>query len=381
MNGTGEMPIVEISGRPNVGKSALFNRLIGRKTAIVHDQPGITRDRLWAVCKRGGHPFGLWDTGGVGGAGERELSQQVQRAVDEAIRTSDLLLFVGDGQQGLSPLDQALARRLRKSGKPLVLVVNKIDDPKHEDFAVEFTSLGFEPIISVSAAHGRGMSELLQTIERLLPPARAYDSPVTSHDSPAIAIAIVGRPNVGKSSLINAITQSDRAIVSELPGTTRDAIDISYHRNGDHYLFIDTAGMRRRGRHSSSVEVFSVMRSERNIRRADLCVLITDVATGITAQDKKIAGLIQEAGKAAIVVVNKLDLVQTGRTGRRVIDEIMTDAQQQLFFLDYAPVLVTSAVTGEHVEKLFRLIKKIEGAAQKRIGTGVLNRLLRAPGA
>jgi GTP-binding protein len=378
MNGTGDMPNVAIIGRPNVGKSALFNRLIGRKTAIVHDQPGVTRDRLSAVCTRGERPFALWDTGGVGGAGETELTPQVQRAVADTISDSDLLLFVVDAQQGLSPIDDDLARRLRKSGKALALVVNKIDDPKHENLATDFLSLGFEHVLSISAAHGRGMAELLETIQKLLPAAESQPPfPAPEIERP-VTIAVIGRPNVGKSSFINAITQSERAIVSELPGTTRDAIDISYRRNGDRYLFIDTAGMRRRGRHSSSVEVFSVMRSERNIRRADLCVLITDVTTGITAQDKKIAGLIQEAGKAAIVVVNKLDLVKAGRTGRRVIDEIVTDAQQRLFFLDYAPVLVTSAVTGEHVEKLFRLIKKIEHAAQKRIGTGVLNRLLRA---
>jgi GTP-binding protein len=379
MKGTGEMPSVAIVGRPNVGKSALFNRLIGRKTAIVHDQPGITRDRLWAVCRRGEHPFALWDTGGVGGAGERELTRQVQRAVDEAIRASDLLLFVVDGQQGLSPLDQALARRLRKSRKPLILVVNKIDDPKHEFFAVEFTSLGFEPVISVSAEHGRGFAELIETIQKQsATPQLSESRQLTPATAREIAIAIVGRPNVGKSSLINAITQSDRAIVSELPGTTRDAIDISYQRNSDHYLFIDTAGMRKRGRQSTSVEVFSVMRSERTIRRADLCVLIVDATTGATAQDKKISGLIQEASKAAIIVVNKLDLVQSERGSRHLIDQIVTDTRQRLFFLEYAPVLVTSATKGEHVDKVFRLIKRIERAAQKRIGTGVLNRLLRS---
>ena len=195
---------------------------------------------------------------------------------------------------------------------------------------------------------------------------------------PPLALAIIGRPNVGKSSLINAITRSKRAIVSELPGTTRDAVDISYRRDTDHYVFIDTAGIRKRGRHSSSVEVFSVMRSERSIRRADVCVLISDVTTGITTQDKKIAGQIQEARKAAIVILNKFDLIKKKGTSVRVIENVVEEARRQLFFLEYAPVLVASALTGDQIEKLFRFLKKIQRAAQRRIGTGVLNRALRA---
>lgn len=196
-------------------------------------------------------------------------------------------------------------------------------------------------------------------------------------DRRPLQIAIVGRPNVGKSSLINTITQTDRAIVSELPGTTRDAIDISFSKHDDNFVFIDTAGIRRRGRHSTSVEVFSVMRAERSIRRAQLCVLAIDITSGVTAQDKKIAGLIQEARRAAIIIVNKFDLLKTKGNSRRVIDEMLKETQERLFFLDYAPVLVTSALTGQHVDKLFRLIKKVSGASRKRIGTGRLNRLLR----
>src|SRR3954470_7052798 len=279
------LPSVAIVGRPNVGKSELFNRLTGRKVAIVHDQPGVTRDRLSGVCNAGARAFLLWDTGGIGGGGESELTSYVRNAVDAAVRESDVLLFLVDAQHGLSPIDRDLARLLRKARKPVVLVVNKIDHPKHEDLSIDFDQLGFDIAISVSAAHGRGITDLLENIESRLPkddPAQPEPNPEPADAS--LLIAIVGRPNVGKSSLINAITRTDRAIVSELPGTTRDAVDISYRNGGNNFVFIDTAGMRRRGAHSSSVEVFSVMRSERSIRRAHLCVLTIDITSGVTAQ-------------------------------------------------------------------------------------------------
>jgi GTP-binding protein len=375
MNAQTDMPHVAIVGRPNVGKSTLFNRLIGRKIAIVHDQPGITRDRLSAVCTRGSRPFTLWDTGGAFGAGELQLATQVQRAAEKALQESDLLLFVVDAREGLLPIDQELALALRKSQKPIVLVNNKIDNPKQEPLAADFDSLGFEPSLSVSAEHNRGISELLEVIDRLLPAEIQHSASSIQHP---LAIAIIGRPNVGKSSLINSIMRSERAIVSELPGTTRDAIDISYERNGQQFLFIDTAGIRRRGKQSSSVEVFSVMRAERSIRRADLCVLTIDATTGVTAQDKRIAGLIQKTHRAAIVVSNKWDLIRPEDGYQTTIRRLVDETRERLFFLDYAPVLVASARTGENVERLFGLIEKIHKAAQRRIGTGVLNRLLRA---
>jgi GTP-binding protein len=388
MNEKAKLPSVAIIGRPNVGKSALFNRLIRRKIAIVHDQPGITRDRISAICNRGKQPFTLWDTGGIFGAGEKELTAQVRRTAEDALHESDLLLFVVDGKDGLSPIDQDLARMLRKSRKPIVVVVNKIDNDKHESLAAEFDSLGFERIVSISAEHNRGISDLLGEIDQLLPDAVAALDDRERADSDADKtevgdlgynkIAIIGRPNVGKSSLINAIVQSERAIVSELPGTTRDSIDISYEREGRRFLFIDTAGMRRRGKHSSSVEVFSVMRAERSIRRADLCILIVDLTSGVTAQDKRIAGLIQEARKAALVVLNKWDLVKPKRGERQAIRELADEARERIFFLNYTPVLIASARTGENVERLFEMIGKIERASAARIGTGVLNRLMGA---
>src|SRR5438876_9593119 len=323
-NAANNLPNVAIVGRPNVGKSALFNRLVGRKMAIVHDQPGITRDRISAICTRGEGPFTLWDTGGIFGAGESKLTQQVRHAAENALRDSDLLLFVVDAKEGLSPIDEELARMLRRSQKPVVLVINKIDNEKHEPLAVEFDSLGFEPSFAISAEHDRGISDLLGAIERRLPsPANPEHRTVNIEGQ--IAIAIVGRPNVGKSSLINSIVRGERAIVSELPGTTRDAIDIVYERDGLKFVFIDTAGIRRRGKVSSSAEVFSVMRAERSIRRADVCILVIDLTMGVTAQDKRIAGLIQQARKPAIVVLNKWDLVKPrGRekqSAKELIDE------------------------------------------------------------
>ena len=343
----------------------------------MHDQPGITRDRISAVCPRGSQPFIVWDTGGVAGVGESKLTAQVRRAVDGAIQDSDLLLFVVDAKDGLSPLDQELARMLRKSRKPVVLVINKIDHEKHENLAIDFASLGFPQSLSISAEHGRGISELLETVDRCLPAPLNIEHRTSNIQHP-IAIAIIGRPNVGKSSLINSIIRSERAIVSELPGTTRDAIDISYQRNGQEFLFIDTAGIRRRGKHSTSVEVFSVMRAERSIRRADLCVLIVDLTMGVTAQDKRIAGLIQKARKAAIIVLNKWDLVKPKRKEKQTIAQLVDETHARIFFLDYAPVLIASALTGENIDKLFALIEKVRRAAQERIGTGVLNRLLRS---
>jgi len=374
VNQTNAPPNVAIVGRPNVGKSALFNRLIGRKIAIVHGQPGITRDRISAICTRGPRLFALWDTGGIFGVGERELNVQVRRAAGDALHESDLLLFVVDAKEGLSPMDEELARMLRKSQKPVVLVINKIDNEKHEPLAAEFDSLGFGSSFSISAEHDRGVSGLLGTIERLLPPT-SNKSLFTSHDS--LAVAIVGRPNVGKSSLINSIMRGERAIVSELPGTTRDAIDILYQRDGQKFIFIDTAGIRRRGKRSSSVEVFSVMRAERSIRRADLCVLIVDLTAGVTAQDKRIAGLIQKEHRAAIIVLNKWDLLRPRQRQKQTISQLVDETRTRLFFLEYAPVLVASALTGENIDKLFGLIEKIRRAARRRIGTGMLNRLLR----
>ena len=370
------LPNVAIVGRPNVGKSALFNRLAGRKIAIVHDQPGITRDRLSATCTRGERAFTLWDTGGIFGAGESELIQQVRHAAEDALRDSDVLLFVVDGKEGLSPIDREVGTMLRKAQKPVVLVINKIDTNKHEQLTADFDSLGFEHTISVSAEHDRGISDLLDAIDSRVPSSDHIDGGKPKTETP-IAIAIVGRPNVGKSSLINSIVRGERAIVSELPGTTRDAIDIRYESGSSNFVFIDTAGIRRRGKVSSSAEVFSVMRAERSIRRADLSILVVDLTMGVTAQDKRIAGLIQKERKPSIIVLNKWDLIAPRRGQSQSAKHLIEEARSRIFFLNYALMIITSASTGENIDRLFALIGKIRSASRKRIGTGVLNRLLR----
>jgi GTP-binding protein len=367
---------IAIAGRPNVGKSALFNRIAGRRIAIVHGQAGITRDRISAKCEIGGKTFRLWDTGGIVGAGETQLTDEVRASAELAMAESDLILFVVDGQDGVNPMDRELARLIRKLHKPVLLLVNKIDDPKHEPRADEFSALGFEDVFPISAAHGRGVRELFEKIEKFLPASDL--KPHTSNLTHPIAVAILGRPNAGKSSLINALLGDRRAIVSEIPGTTRDAVDIDYEREGKRFLFIDTAGIRARSKHSSSVEVFSVMRAEKTIRRADTCVLVIDAAEGIKAQDRRIAALIQKARKACVIVLNKWDLVRTKCKQRQTMEDAIANARAELFFIDYAPVLVTSALTGEHADKIFKMIERIRRAARAHIGTGKLNRALRA---
>ncbi len=364
---------VAIVGRPNVGKSALFNRLAGKKISIVHDQPGVTRDRVNSVCKLGTSPFEIIDTGGIGGDVDASFTDQVHAEVEIALTASSLLLFVVDGQDGITPVDQELAKRLRRIDKPLILVVNKIDHDKHSNAPAEFSRLGFTPLIAISAEHARGIGELVSEIEKKLPPV----DPLAVAGSPLnpVKIAIVGRPNVGKSSLTNAILHDDRTLVSPISGTTRDAIDIPYERHGNHYILIDTAGIRARGKVDNSVEVFSIMRSESSIKRSDLCCLVIDATAGVTAQDKKIAGLIQEAKRPCIVAINKWDLIKDKTEDKADLKAVLEEIRSELFFLDYAPTMLVSAKTGAELTRLFKTIERIRVESTARISTGVLNRL------
>ncbi|GAB4164703.1 MAG: ribosome biogenesis GTPase Der [Terrimicrobiaceae bacterium] len=368
------MRVAAIIGRPNVGKSALFNRLIGRRVSIVHDQPGVTRDRIAATCRRGVTPFEIVDTGGIGADPDPEFTVATREAAEVAISGADVLLLVVDAKDGMTPLDADLSRQLRASGRPLLLVINKVDhDGMADSAAADFSRLGIEPTIPVSAAHGLGILPLVEAIEEYLP---APDEDAAQPEPPRLAI--VGRPNVGKSSLVNAVLGQKRTIVSEVPGTTRDAVDILCEVEGQSFILCDTAGIRHRSRHDSSVEVFSVMRSEETIRRADLCVLVIDVTQGVTSQDKKIAGLIQKAGKACIIVLNKWDLVESETDSRRdAMADRLEKARAELFFLRYAPLVTLSAKAGTHLRRLFTTIEKVRQHATRRMGTGELNRLLR----
>ena len=364
---------VAIVGRPNVGKSSLFNRLMGRRVAIVHDQPGVTRDRLAGICRTGKEPFEIIDTGGIGDSPDPDFAEATHTAAQAAIASADILLFVVDGRAGLTPLDRELAAMLRAGGLPLILIVNKIDQEMHESLAADFYELGFPEVLNVSAAHGRGTTDLLDSITAKI----GTMTPTEPEEAAAPRLAIVGRPNVGKSSLLNRILGEERSIVSDIAGTTRDALDVQCELGGEPYILVDTAGLRHRSRPDTSVEVFSAMRSEEAIRRADAGILMIDAKDGVTAQDKRIAGMLQESFKACIILLNKWDLVKKEDGGRASQGEQAERIRGDLFFLDYAPVICLSAKTGQHLGRVFTALKSVRRDAETRIGTGELNRFFR----
>jgi GTP-binding protein len=398
--------LIAIVGRPNVGKSALFNRIVGRRVAIVHDEPGVTRDRISVEAEWHGRPFTLVDTGGIGLL-KREKSQDVivQAALEQvelAIEAANAIILVVNVQEGIVPLDQEVAQRLRTSGKPILVAVNKSDNPKADDEALsEFVALGFDKIFPVSAIHERGIVELMDAAVKLLPAAEEIQLSTLNSQLSTLKIAIIGRPNVGKSSIINALTQSERVIVSPIPGTTRDAVDVPFEVETEgvrqKYILIDTAGVRQERRIDNSVEFFSVKRTEDSIARSDLVILILDAETGVTTQDKKVAGKIIEERKACIIVVNKWDLIskdlEIGREEERerlkdrkrddrehrltTLSEFGGWVQEQLFFLDYAPVIFTSAKTGFHLDRLLESIRYVTAQLEQKIPTSLLNRTLR----
>lgn len=376
-----QIPRVAIVGRPNVGKSALFNRLVGRRIAIVHDQPGVTRDRIASTCTRGKIPFELIDTGGIGAAIDDGFASQVRTEAGIAIETADAILFVVDAREGLSPIDEALTDQLRKGHRTVILVANKVDTSKNENDVLEFSRLGFGNPHAVSAEHGRNIEGLTHHIDTVLgeagfkPERKSADRRTETRP---VHIAIVGRPNVGKSSLINALLKDERTIVSEVPGTTRDAVDVPYERDGAPYVLIDTAGIRRRMKMDTSVEVFSSMRSERSIRRADLCLLVVDASSGAVAQDRRIARTILEARKPCLLVLNKFDLFHPDAKFRDRIEAFREDLGDDLFFLDYAPRIAVSAKNREYLGKIFQAIDSVRAAASTPVPTGVLNRLLQS---
>ncbi|MGH8023293.1 MAG: ribosome biogenesis GTPase Der [Limisphaerales bacterium] len=421
--------LIAIAGRPNVGKSALFNRIAGRRIAIVHDQPGVTRDRISAEVEWAGKSFTLVDTGGIGLLrGEKAADVIVHAALEQveiAIESSACVIFVVNVQEGIAPLDREVAVKLRRSRKPVLVAVNKVDTERAEKGLFEFSELGFDAVFPVSAIHGAGIEELMDAATALLPvmaqpndpvsapePARESDGKQPSGpgeppmESPAtpLKLAIVGRPNVGKSSIINALTQSSRVIVSPIPGTTRDAVDVPFEVVSDgvrqRYVLIDTAGIRKTRRVSDSIEFFSVLRSEDSITRADIVVFVLDAEAGITEQDKKIADRIVGNRKACIVVVNKWDLFEEQvRHARReeiarrekkqrregqedektTLAEFGAWVQEKLFFLDYAPVIFTSAKSGFHLDRLLEAVRYVTSQLRQKIPTAILNKAL--PGA
>lgn len=395
--------LIAIVGRPNVGKSALFNRIVGKRIAIVHDQPGVTRDRVSAEAEWRGRRFTLIDTGGIGLAHGEKSPDVITRAafeqVDLAIQSADAIVLVVNVQEGVVPLDQEVAHHLRRSGKPVVVAVNKVDTENVAPQAVEFVALGFDKFVPVTAIHGEGIDVLLDAATAYLPAGTGADSSAEKSGSEPLKLAIVGRPNVGKSSIINSLTQSDRVIVSAIPGTTRDAIDVPFdvetEGGRERYLLIDTAGLRKARRVADSIEFFSAKRSEDSIARCDIALLVLDAEAGITEQDKKIADIIVQQRKACIVVVNKWDLVDESVRQARIeeierrrtkthhnkkplttLGEFGEWVQEHLFFLDYAPVIFTSAQSGFHLDRLLEAVRYVAAQLQQRIPTGILNRTL-----
>ena len=362
-------PIVAIVGRPNVGKSTFFNYLVGKRVAIIEDSPGVTRDRIYAEAEWRGRPFMLIDTGGIEPYSDDYIKQQMVRQAQIAIDTADVILFMVDLRTGLLAADEEVSVLLRRSDKPVVLAINKADSiGAVPPDAYEFYNLGMGEIYPVSSIHGLGTGDLLDAIFEHFPKQEAQDE-----EADCIKVAIIGKPNVGKSSLTNRLLGEERVIVSDVPGTTRDAIDTFLTHNDKSYMFIDTAGIRRKSRVDEGIEHYSALRSWAAVERADVCIVLIDAKDGVTEQDTKIAGYAHEQGKASIIVVNKWDLIgkETG-----TLEKYRKEVLEKLEFMSYAPVLFISAKSGQRVERLYELIDYVNEQASFRIQTGVLNDVL-----
>ena len=362
-------PLVAIVGRPNVGKSMLFNKLTGKRLSIVEDTPGVTRDRLYAGAEWRGRAFDLVDTGGIEPGTDNQILSFMREQAEIAIASATVIVFVCDIRTGLTAADQEVAGMLQRSGKPVVLAVNKMDSTGLTDPDIyEFYNLGLGDPYPVSAVHGHGTGDLLDACFEFFPPEDEKET-----DDDVVKVAIIGKPNVGKSSLVNRILGQERVIVSDVAGTTRDAVDSYFENERGRYLIIDTAGMRKKSRVDDRVEKFSVLRATMAIERSDVCVIMIDAQEGVTEQDTKVAGLAHEAGKACVIAVNKWDAIEKNdKTMQRMEEDIRRD----LSYMTYAPVLFISALTGKRVEKLFDFIDSVVEQAAMRIPTGVLNQVL-----
>jgi GTP-binding protein len=362
-------PIVAIVGRPNVGKSMLFNRLAGQRLSIVEDTPGVTRDRLYADCEWGGRSFTIVDTGGIEPNTDSEILSFMREQAELAIQTATVIVLVCDLRTGITAADQDVANMLLRSKKPVVLAVNKADSTGTIDPVLyEFYNLGLGDPIPVSAVHGHGTGDLLEECLKYFPA-----EPDEQEEDDVIKVAIIGKPNAGKSSLVNRILGEQRVIVSDVAGTTRDAVDSYFENDKGKYLLIDTAGMRKKSKVVDRVEKFSVLRATMAIDRADVCLIMIDANDGVTDQDTKVAGLAHEAGKACIIVVNKWDLVEKDD---KTMDKMRAAVRADLSYMSYAPIIFISALTGQRVDRLFELINYVNDQAAMRIKTGMLNTLL-----
>ena len=362
-------PVVVIIGRPNVGKSTLFNRLVKRRKAIVEDEPGVTRDRNYAETLYEDHPFLLIDTGGFEPAAKERIPKQVQEQAEVAIQEADLVLFLMDGKEGLNPADIEVAHYLRKVTKPVFYVVNKIDGERQEENVIDFYQLGVPALYSISAEHGRGVADLMDGVFKVLTPTPLQEE----REEGEIRVALVGRPNVGKSSLLNKLIGRPRAVVDSTPGTTRDAIDTPLRREGRKYIFIDTAGIRRKSKVSKRLEKYMTIRALKSLERCDVAVILLDGFEGLTDQDARIAEFAEENGRALIFIVNKWDLVEKETS---TLEQYKKRIRKEIKTLDYVPILFISALTGQRVSKLFETIDAVISEHRKRIATAKLNQWL-----
>ena len=362
-------PLVAIVGRPNVGKSMLFNKLVGKRLSIVEDTPGVTRDRLYAEAEWCGRTFDIVDTGGIEPGTDSEILTFMRKQAEIAIQNATVIIFLCDIKTGLTASDQEVANMLLRSRKPVVLAVNKMDQVGATNPDIyEFYNLGLGDPIAVSAVHGHGTGDLLDACLQYFPEEEADDAP-----DDVVKVAVIGKPNVGKSSLINRILGEERVIVSNMAGTTRDAVDSYFENEQGKYLFIDTAGMRKKSKVDDRVEKFSVLRATMAIERCDVCLIMIDANEGVTEQDTKVAGLAHEAGKACIIVVNKWDAIEKDD---KTMDRMRQDVRRDLAYMTYAPIVFISALTGQRVDRLFDLINYVSDQAAMRITTGMLNTVL-----
>lgn len=358
-------PVIAIVGRPNVGKSTIFNRVIGDRLAIVEDKPGITRDRIYGTGEWNGKPFSIIDTGGIEIDGEDEIMKSVRMQAELAIEEADVIIFMVDAKTGLTHADDEVAKMLFRSRKPVVLAVNKVDNANRMDEVYEFYGLGFGEPIAISGSHGLGIGDLLDAAVVLLPELTEEE-----YDDDIIKVALIGRPNVGKSSLVNAILGEERVIVSDVAGTTRDAIDTPFERDGQRYVLIDTAGMRKRGKVYESTEKYSVMRAMKAIERADVVLVLINGEEGIIEQDKHIAGYAHEAGKASMFVVNKWDVVDKDE---KTMQNFSQNIRDHFLFMTYAPIVYLSALTKQRLQKLLPVVNHVSEQHALRIQTHLLN--------
>ena len=362
-------PIVAIVGRPNVGKSTLFNKIVGQRLSIVEDTPGVTRDRIFGDAEWCGRKFSLVDTGGIEPSADSQILSFMRQQAEIAIQHATVILFVCDIKTGLTASDQEVANMLLRSRKPVVLAVNKMDQVGITNPDIyEFYNLGLGDPIAVSAVHGHGTGDLLDACMEYFPPEDEEEE-----EDDVIKVAIIGKPNVGKSSLVNRILGEQRVIVSDMAGTTRDAVDSYFENQKGKYLFIDTAGMRKKSKVDDRIEKFSVLRATMAIERADVCLILVDANEGVTEQDTKVAGLAHEAGKACIIVVNKWDAIEKDD---KTMDHMRQDIRRDLSYMTYAPIVFISALTGQRVDRLFDLINYVNDQASLRITTGMLNTVL-----